>query len=84
MRTTIDINDAILSELKNRARETNQPFRRVLHSILQRGLSLAPQKKNQKRVQIEVSAVGINPAMSGYSMNQLYDEIESQNQRSGL
>lgn len=83
MRTTVNINDAILSELKNRAHESNQPCRKVLHNILQRGLSLAPQKKNQKRVQIEASAVGINPALSGYSMNQLYDEIEAQNQESG-
>ncbi len=78
MRTTIDINDAILSELKKRAKQTDQSFRTVVDSVLQRGLSTFTSPERKKTIKIETSPVGINPALRGLSMNQLYDQIEAE------
>ncbi len=78
MRTTIDINDAILSELKNRAKQTDQSFRTLLHIVLQRGLSTFTPQDRKKKSKIETAPVGINPTSRGLSMNQLYDQIEAE------
>ena len=78
MRTTIDINDAILSELKKRAKQSDQSFRTVVDSVLQRGLSAFTSPERKKIIKIETSPVGINPALRGLSMNQLYDQIEAE------
>ena len=75
MRTTIDINDALLDTLKQRARHEGRPMTKVLNEALERGLAAASKRK--KKVRIKTHAVGIRPAYRGMSMNQLYDQIES-------
>ena len=78
MRTTIDINDAILSELKNRAKQTDQSFRSVVDAVLQRGLSAFSSQDRNKKIKIEASPVGVNGVHKGISMNQLYDQLEAE------
>ena len=75
MRTTINISDGLLEEVRELARQRNRPFREVLEEVLQRGLSdvTAP----RERVRILTYPVGIKPAYRGQSMNQLYDQIEA-------
>lgn len=75
MRTTIDINDAILDALKQRAKTEGRPMTKVVNDTLERGLSTGPKPK--KKVRIKTHAVGIRAAYRGMSMNQLYDQIES-------
>ncbi|MES2309415.1 MAG: hypothetical protein V4507_11205 [Verrucomicrobiota bacterium] len=78
MRTTIDINDALLRELRETAQEMKKPFRYVLEATLQRGLSLYRSKPKATRIKIKPRPVGIKPAVRSMSMNQLYDQIESE------
>ena len=75
MRTTIDINDATLKELRARVGETGRPFREVVEETLQIGL--AGSAKRNKRPDLTTYPVGIKAAYRGVSMNQLYDQIEA-------
>ena len=77
MRTTINISDGILSELRELARRRGKPFREVLEETIQRGLGATPRPPG-KRVRIRTHRVGLKPAYRGLSMNQLYDQIESE------
>ncbi len=80
MRTTINISDGILRDLRARAEERNRPLREILEETLQRGLAADPQPR--KRIRIQTHKVGIKPAYRGMSMNQLYDQVEAEaNQR---
>lgn len=76
MRTTIDINDALLDKLKERALEEQRPMTKIVNETLEKGLSAPP--KNKKKIRIQTHAVGIRPAYRGMSMNQMYDQLESQ------
>jgi len=75
MRTTIDIHDAILRELREVSARDRRPFRVVVQETLQRGL--AGKGAAAKTIRIEPRAVGVKTAFRGLSMNQLYDELES-------
>lgn len=75
MRTTFDISGATLEALKERAAETKRPLRQVVEATLQ--LGLAAQPKSPRQVKVPTYPVGIKPAYRGMSMNQLYDQIES-------
>jgi hypothetical protein len=77
VRTTINISDAILSELHERARQRRRPFREILEETIQLGLSATPPSCEQP-VRIETYRVGIKSAYRGLSMNQLYDQIEAE------
>jgi hypothetical protein len=77
VRTTLDISDALLRELRELAHSSRRPFRAVLEETLQRGLGHGSQRAKGKRVRIEPHAAGIKPALRAMSMNQLYDQIEA-------
>jgi hypothetical protein len=77
MRTTLNISDATLEELKDRASRLKRPLNSVAEEMLQRGLSAAAQPA--EKVKIKTFPVGINPAYRGLSMNQLYDQLEAEN-----
>ena len=77
VRTTLNISDALLAELRERSTRTGRPLRQVIEDALRRGLSndnAAPEK-----VRISPFLVGIKPAYRGMSMNQLYDQLEAEN-----
>jgi len=76
VRTTINISDGILAELREMARQRKRPFREVLEEVLQRGLGAGPLPR--KRVRLLTHRVGFKAAYLGQSMNQLYDQIEAE------
>ncbi len=76
MRTTLNINDALLRELKHRAREERRPLTKVVNEVLQRGLGHAPQKRPV--VKLPVFDLKIKDAYRGMSLNQLYDQLEAE------
>jgi hypothetical protein len=77
MRTTINISDGLLSELRELARRQRRPFREIVEETIQRGLGAEP-ASSRKRVRIQTHRVGIKPAYQGLSLNQLYDQIEAE------
>jgi hypothetical protein len=76
MRTTIDISDAVLAELREKASKNRRPFRQVVEETLQLGLAAEPD--TAKPVILKTYPVGIKAAYRGVSMNQLYDQLESE------
>ncbi len=76
MRTTINISEGILEELRSLAESSGRPFRKVMEETLQRGLAARPTAR--ARVTIESYPVGIKPAFKGMSMNQVYDQLEAE------
>jgi len=80
MRTTLNINDALLEELKNRARAENRPMKKIVEETLRRGLAQSVQPNTKRKRHIKSYPVGIKPAYRGMSMNQLYDQLESEDQ----
>ncbi len=77
MRTTIDINDATLKELRKRAKVERRPFKQVVEETLQRGLAFEAAPKKE-RFQIKAKPLGLKGAYSGMSLNQLYDQLEAE------
>jgi len=76
VRTTLNISDALLEELRERSRRTGRPLRQVTEDALRKGLST--QDAPAKKVRIKTFRVGIKPAYRGMSMNQLYDQLEAE------
>ena len=77
MRTTINISDGILSELRERARQRGRPFREIVEETIQRGLGAMP-PCSPKAVTFQTHRIGMKPAYQGLSINQLYYQIESE------
>lgn len=76
MRTTINISDGILAEVRELARQRKRPVREILEEVIQRGLSAG--NVPPEPVRLLTRRVGIKPAYLGLSMNQLYDQIEAE------
>jgi len=76
MRTTLNINDALLDEIKERARTEKRPVTKVINDVLRMGLSSQP--TTPQNLRIPTAKVGIKDAYKGMSLNQLYDQIESE------
>jgi len=76
MRTTFNISDAILEELRDRARRLKRPLNSIVEEVLQRGLS--GDAEPAKRIKIKTFSVGIKPAYRGLSMNQLCDLLKAE------
>ena len=78
MRTTIDINDATLRELKERAREKNCSLREVVAETLSLGLTQQSKGEKKKRFKVKPHNLGLKPGFRGVSLNQLYDQLEAE------
>lgn len=79
MRTTLDINDATLAELRAKAAAEGKPFKKLINETLQ--LGLAAKSRKPARFQVIPLNPGIKPAYQGLSMNQLYDQLEAETPR---
>jgi hypothetical protein len=76
MRTTINISDALLAELKARVAETGRTFRDVLEETLR--LGLAAGKSGASQFRVKSHPLGLKRGFHGVSLNQLYDQIEAE------
>jgi plasmid stability protein len=76
MRTTLNISDALLAELRSRANETGRPMNATIEEVLQRGLSA--EALQQKPRELRTFRIGVKPAYLGMSMNQIYDQLEAE------
>jgi hypothetical protein len=78
MRTTIDINDALLKAIRRRADDDGRTFRRAINETLELGLAIQERAADEPRFQVKPHPLGIKPGFRGMSMNQLYDQIEAE------
>lgn len=81
MRTTVDINDAVLRELREIAARDRRAFRAVLEETLLRGL--AETASQPRAVRIQPFPLGLRPAVAMQSLNQVYDQLEADDARAG-
>ena len=75
MRTTVNINDALLADLRARAAETGSTFREVLEETLRLGLAATT---GRSKFRVHAHPLGLKPGFRGMSLNQLYDQIEAE------
>ena len=75
MRTTIDINDALLRDLRRKAGSEGRSFKQVIEDVLHRGLGREPGAS--KRIKLPIFSVGLKPAYRAANLNQIYDQLEA-------
>jgi len=79
MRTTLDINDALLKELRKKAEQAGRPFRNIVEETIALGLARqtggpAPRKK----FRVKAHPLNIKPGFRRTSFNQIYDHFEAE------
>jgi hypothetical protein len=79
MRTTLDINDALLKELRKKAAQAGRPFRSVVEETLALGLARKPGAAAPgKKFRVKAHPLNIKPGFRGTSFNQIYDQLEAE------
>jgi hypothetical protein len=78
VRTTLSINDAILEQLRELARNSGKPFRQVVEETLALGLTRQRKGKATNHFRVRPHSLGLKPGFSGFSLNQLYDQVEAE------
>jgi hypothetical protein len=81
MRTTVNINDALLKELKARAAESGTPFRQILEETLRLGLAAGRGGHSPSKFRVKPHPLGLHAGLQGTSLNQLYDQLEAEDLR---
>ena len=77
MRTTLTLDDDLAAALKDRARQTDRPFKQVVNDALRRGLSPGvPETRSPYRVKPHRS--GFQPGVDPLRLNQLNDALEAE------
>ena len=78
MRTTVNINDAVLRELREVAEHTGQSFRATIEHSLEIGLASIKKPSAKHRFRVRPHRLGLKPGFQGMSLNQLYDQLEAE------
>ena len=78
MRTTININDATLRELRQRAAATGRPLREIVDTSLKLGLTQLSAPPPKHRFRVRAHRLGLKAGFRGVSLNQLYDQLEAE------
>jgi hypothetical protein len=78
MRTTLSISDAILRQLRERARKSGKPFRQIVEETLALGLARQSKQKAGATFRVRPHRLGLKPGFRGISLNQLYDQLEAE------
>jgi hypothetical protein len=78
MRTTLNISDALLRELRKQAAATSRPFREVVEETIALGLAQRSSPRRRRPFTVRPHALGVKPGFRNLSSNQLYDQIEAE------
>jgi plasmid stability protein len=78
MRTTLTIDDAILRRLKDRAAREGRSFKDLVNQALRIGLAQKETPRPTKSFRLKPHRLGMKPGFHKISMNQLYDQVESE------
>lgn len=79
MRTTLDINDALLKELRQKAAQDGRPFRSVVEEAMALGLAHQTSNPTSRKVfRVKAHPLNIKPGFRGVSFNQIYDQLEAE------
>jgi hypothetical protein len=78
MRTTLTIDDDLAALLKRRARELGLPFKDVVNRALRGGLGEHAKPRRLRTLRTIPHAFGFRPGIDLDKLNQLADELESE------
>lgn len=78
MRTTLNINDALLKELRDRAARTGQSFRNVVEETIASGLARQVRAESRRKYKVRPHALNLKPGFRNVSLNQVYDQLEAE------
>lgn len=79
VRTTLDINDALLREMRLRAEQAGRPFRSVVEETIALGLARqADVREPGRRFRVKAHPLHLKPGFRAASLNQIYDQIEAE------
>ena len=78
-RTTLTIEDDVMSRLTDEARRTGKPFKTVVNEALRRGLDSAPGPRERYRV--VAKPMGLRPGFDLDDIEGLLDRLEGPNRR---
>ena len=78
MRTTVNISDVLLSEIRARAESTGRTFRQTLEETIKAGLVQQDRSKRTKRFRVRPHDLQLKAGFRHQSLNQLYDQIEAE------
>ena len=78
MRTTANIDDAILKELHERAASSGRSFREVVYESLALGLGRLSKPPKGHQFRVRPHPLGLKAEFQGISLNQVYGQIEAE------
>lgn len=78
MRTTLNISDALVKELRARSVETGLPFRRVVEDTLTAGLHRQTTRASQPAYRVRPHPLRLKAGFRNLSLNQVYDQVEAE------
>jgi hypothetical protein len=78
MRTTLTLEPDVAARLKQEARRTGKGFKSLVNEALRLGLGLAGKPRPAPRFEVTPHAFGFKPGVDLDRMNQLVDELDSE------
>jgi hypothetical protein len=79
MRTTLTVDDDIAVELRRLAASTHQGFKTVVNELLRRGLAAGSKPlSGAEPFEVKAKSCGFLPGVDPLKLNQLTDELESE------
>lgn len=77
-RTTVSIDDDLLTRLREEAQRRKRPMRSVVNEALRVGLTRLSEAADDRPFTVKPYPLGLKPGFHGMSLNQLYDQIEAE------
>lgn len=78
MRTTVNINDALLRDLRQQAAAAGRPFREVLEEAIAVGLARQATARTARRYRVRPHALHLKEAYRKLSLNQVFDQLDAE------
>lgn len=78
MRTTIDLDEALLERLREEARQEGVSFRAILHRVILEGLNQMPQRNDARYVPPSVSFGLVRNGIDLVKARHLADDLEDE------
>jgi hypothetical protein len=78
MRTTLTLDRDVAESLAKERRRTGKGLKALINEALRRGLSMGKKLPRPGRFEVEPHAFGVKPGIDLDRMNQLGDEMESE------
>lgn len=78
VRTTVNLSDALLKDLRRKAAATGRPFRQVLEKALAVGLAHPATPRTARRYRVRPHALHLKEAFRKLSLNHVFDQLEAE------